>query len=423
MRRFLTATGVLLLCTAPASALDISLGVRNESTHTSNSARTADNEVDEWIHQPGAELFVEHQSQRLVVNGNYDYQRQYRSEDLFDDESILVGSSNVIWHAVPGRLDFTLANTRTQTTVQAQLAQNPDNRQVSMSTRAGPTLRFKVRGVDELQLQFLYTDEHNEVQDTDATRETGTVAYVWNAGSNDRVTFSALNNSVDFENELAPDYEGYTSSVQWERFGPSVDVRMLAGYTKIERDLGRDDLTNNDAQLGLTWRMTPTMSLNLEAGRDLRDRAATLELGVLDFGTNTQIDSELNEVFFNTRALLSLETRLWDNRITLGASYDEEDYDDILNDIERRAVQFTFERRLSPRFDLLLAGFVGEEKFLDVGTSFDRLSYEVALRYNPNRRLSMLFGATHDERESDETPDQNFEEDTYGVTIQYMLIE
>ena len=94
-----------------------------------------------------------------------------------------------------------------------------------------------------------------------------------------------------------------------------------------------------------------------------------------------------------------------------------------INDIERRAIQFQFERRLSPRFDLLLSGFVGEERFLDANTEFDRLSYEVALRYNPNRRLTMLFGATHDERESEITPLQNYEENTYGVTVEYLLLE
>jgi hypothetical protein len=423
MRRTLTAAGLLLLTTNAVQALDISLGVRNESTHTDNTARTADNEVDEWVHTPGTELFVEHQSQRLVVNGNYEYEKRIRSEDLFEDESVLTGTSNLTWHILPGRLDFTVANARTETTAQAQLAQNPDNQQVSMSTRAGPTLRFRTRGADEFQLQFLYTDERNEAENTDASRETATAAYVWNPGNNDRVTFSALSNTVDFEDELAPDYDGYTTSVQWERFGPSIDFRALAGYTAVERDLGRDDVSNTDVQLGLAWRMTPTMTLSLDAARDLRDRSATLELGVIDFGTNTQIDSELNEVFINTRAALTWDMRLWDNRIVLGVTYDDEDYDDVFNDIERRALQFSFERRLSPRFDLLLAGFVGEENFIDAGTEFDRLSYEIALRYNPNRRLSMLFGAAHDERESDLVPDQNYEEDTYGVTIQYMLLE
>ncbi len=425
MRRPILAAGLILIGLQPLSsyALDVSLGISNESRHTDNTARTQDNEVDEWVHQPGAELNVQHQSEKLVVEGNYEYVRRLRSEDLFEEDDVLTGSSGLTWHVLPGRLDFEVGNVRTQTTAQALLAETPDNQQVSSSTRAGPTLRFRVREVDEFQLQYLYTEESNEVEDTDATRNTTTVNYVWNPTSNDRVTFSALNNKVDFENTLAPDYDGYTSSVQWERFGPSIDLRVLGGYTTIERDLGQDDLSTYNAQLGLAWRMTPTMTLTLEAAHDLRDRSATLQLGVLDFGTNTQIDTELNEVFTNDRAALMWETRFWDNRIEFGLTFDDEDYDTVANDVQRRGAQMNFERRLSPRFDILLAAFVGEERFLDAGINFDRLSYEAAIRYNPNRRTTMLLGATHDQRESEEAPNEDYEENTYGLTIEYLLLE
>ena len=342
---------------------------------------------------------------------------------MFEDETALTGQSSITWQAIPGRLDFTVANVRTETAAVAQIADTPNNRQVTSSTRAGPTLRFRVRSVDELQVQFLYTDESNEIEDTDATRETGTVNYVWNATANDRVTFSSLENRVDFDNPAAPDYTGRTASVQWERFGPSVDLRFLGGYTSIERELGRDDLNEPNIQAGLTWRMTPTMTMRVDAGQDLRDRSSTLEMGTLDFGTNTQIDSELNEVFLNTRAAIEWEMRLWENLIALELSFDDEEYDDVLFDVQRRNAGIRFERRLTPRFGLRITGAVGEEIFLDAGTDFDRLAYELALLYNPNRRLSMVFSAGHNERESDNAPLNTFEENLYGVSIEYQLLE
>ncbi len=421
---FAGALGVSIL-SAQSFALDVRLGLVNESTHTDNAQRAPDNvePIEEWVHQPGAELFVEHQSDRLVLSGNYEYERRIRSEDQFADDSVLVGTSELTWHAIPGRLDFEVSNSRTETTEDAQVAQNPDNQQVSSTTRLGPTLRFRVRDVDEVQLQFLYTDDHNEVDETDTTRETLSASYVWNLNNNNRVTFSALANQVDFENTAAPDYDGYTSAVTWERFGPNIDFRGVAGYTTIERELNRDDVSVVNGELEVTWRMTPTMSLTLEGAHDLRDRSQTLTIGALDFGTNAQIDSNLNEVFINTRGALTWNMRLWENLFRVGISYDDEDYEDILNDVQRVGGQVRFERRLSPRFDIILAGFYGDEEFLDENLRFDRRTYEFALRYNVNRRLNMRFMASRDERTSDTDPATDYEENSYGVSIQYLLLE
>ena len=106
----------LLALSAPAVALETTVGLRVESTHTDNTTRAPDNEISETTYQPGANIAVEHQGPSIRATAQYDYERRIRSEEFFADDSALTGASTVVWQAIPGRLDFTVNNTRTEST-------------------------------------------------------------------------------------------------------------------------------------------------------------------------------------------------------------------------------------------------------------------------------------------------------------------
>ena len=413
---------LLSLVSSPAAAFRASVEVGHQADRSDNTARRATDETEEWIQTSSADLTLTHDGPRVRMNADYQYEYRARSEDVFQDDDAFTGISSLTWQALPGRLDFEASNTRTETTTTAAAANTPANRQVTSSTRVGPTLRFRVRDVDELQFQYLYTDSRSDVTDTDSDRNTVTANYVMNVGANDRLTFSALANKVDFENPGAPDLDARTGSVTWQHYGPSVDLEVMVGRTEIERELGRADVEDEIFDATVTWRITPTMSLSLNAAQDLRDNPSILETGALEFGSNLQIDSDLNEVFLNRRASIDWSMTFLNNDIRLGYTFDDEDYIDVLNDVERKIFNASFQRRLSPRLTLTLLGSVGEEDFQDVGVFFDRTTVEALLEYSPGRRLTVGVGASHDDRESSD-PLLSYEENIYTIEFRYLLLE
>lgn len=417
-------TPALLLCLSfPATALETTIGVRVESAYTDNTLRTADNEVSEVTYQPGARISLDHQGSAIRANGTYDYERRIRTKDFFSDDDALTGASSVVWQAIPGRLDFTVANTRTETSVNGQLADTPVNRQVTDSTRAGPTLRFRVRNNDEVQLQYFHTVTTSDINLTDSQRDTLSASYVLNVGQNDQLVFNVADNKVDFDDNNAPDLNALTGAVRWNRFGPQVDMSVMAGYTTMERQNGRDDVKGEVLDARLTWRMTPQTSMEVAVARDIRDRPLVLELGILPFGANTQIDSDLNEVFYNDRAEINFRTSFLSNEILLAFFYDKQDFVDLPEDVTRMTSTFAVRRRLSPKLMVELTGSYLQQQSQVAGIPDDnRFGGTVSLGYNHSRRLSFLLtGNTNSVDRGARIND--YDENLYTLRMNYLLLE
>lgn len=419
-----TLLAAMLATSLPAVAIETTVGVTVESIYSDNITRVSDNKVSDVTHQPGVFVALDHEGSKIRANARYDYERRIRQEGSFDNDDSLSGTSTIVWQAIPGRLDFTASNTRTETTVDGQQTDLPTNLQVTDSTRVGPTLRFRVRRNDEIQLQYFYTQTRADVtENTDSKRQSASLSYLMNVGQNDQLVFNVANNKVEFDGVGVPDLDAVTGSVQWQRSGPSLDFSLLAGYTTMDRTLGRDDIESEVFDARLTWRMTPQTAVSLTAVRELRDRASILELGILPFGTNSQIDSDLNEVFLNDRAEILFSTVLYNNEFMLALGYDKQDFVDLLEDLERTTATLGWQRRLNPRLTAGIQLSYVQEKQLDLLLQEeDRLGGEVSLEYTHSRRLSLMLTGSHN---SVDTPIsiQEYSENLFSLRVDYLLLE
>ena len=93
-RAFVLATAAATVCALDAQALDVGLSLTQESEYTTNSGRTQRDEVEEWIHSPGAALIANHAGPNLNMDVNYRINRRIYEEDLYDDENEAAGSAN-----------------------------------------------------------------------------------------------------------------------------------------------------------------------------------------------------------------------------------------------------------------------------------------------------------------------------------------
>lgn len=155
-RNLLVSLTTLSLLPITSEALDIGVTVDVESEFTTNTALTETNELEEWIHKPGINFSASHEAPNLTLEADYSFEHRFYQEDLFEDESATTGRADILWNAIPERLDFTVRNTRTETPIEAIDAATPSNRQETSNTEAGPTLRFHTRGDDEFQLEYLF---------------------------------------------------------------------------------------------------------------------------------------------------------------------------------------------------------------------------------------------------------------------------
>lgn len=420
--QFEKAALLLLAASLPAMALETSLGVRLETQRSDNILRTENNKVDEVTYQPGANLLLDHQGPRIIANANYDYEQRIRTEDYFDDASALVGRSDLTWQAIPGRLDLTASNVRTEATADRRLGNLPNNMQVVDSTRAGATLRFRVHQNDEFHIQYFHTVTRAQSISTDSDRDTISASYVLNPGPKDQFTFNVTDNRVRFQEQGASDLNAITSSVRWNRFGPATDLTLQGGWTTMNRN-NRDDVSEPVWETSLVWRPTAQMSLRGTAVRELRERPFVLELGILPFGSNNQIDSDLNEAFVNDRYEFEWRTAFFNNDIMLSWIYDKQDFFDTPEDQERRTATLGFRRQLSPRLLLLGEAFRIWDKALDLQTGTEkRWGATVDLRYTHSPRLSVWLMGSHNSTNA-AGGFEDFDVNLYSLRFNYQLLE
>lgn len=413
---------------APAvQALDATATVDYTGEYTTNTARTETDEVEEWIHTPAFNIALNQEGAQLEMDAGYRLERRYHEEDLFDTESAATGNASVVWHALPERLDLTVRNTRTESTRRSIDANTEANRQTVSYTEAGPTLRFTPRRNSELQLEYLYTDVSAEETETDSERQTGTLRYIVGLSAVRSVTFTGSYNAVDFDNPLAPDLDVSIATVTFSQTEGDLAYDLTAGYNRTERDQDRDTVDGPIFEAGMTWNFTTQTVIALEAARQITDRSSNLMSGRLDFGEGqVSEDTDLNEVFTETRGSVSLSRPFGNNEITLSATASEEDYEDALRDSERYSVGVSLNRALNRRTNLSLDFEAGRREFTDEAEEQDEYRGALRISRELTRRFSLSLGVRYDERESDTEggvgSGRSYEEWTGVITLGYRLL-
>jgi hypothetical protein len=394
------ATWLCLAAIAPsAHALEADLALSNTAEYTTNTARTETDEVEEWVNTPGVELSLTQEGAALDLDSQYRLQRRMYERDLFDDETVLTGQTELLWRALPERLDFTVRNVRTESTERARVPNVEDNRQTVSTTEAGPTLRLRPQSNAELQISYLYSDLRAEETDTDSHRHTGTAQYVVELSPIRTLTLAASNTRVQFDNPVAPDLDVRLGEVTFDHRGNRLEYTLTGGYNETRRNQDRDTVDGAVGELSVRWNATSETSLQLAASRRIVDHASRLTTGILDFGDSVDEDTDLNEVFTETMGRVALASRLGNNDVVLALSAGEEDYEDALRDSERQAVSATLGRDLTPRTSLRAVVEFGRRKFTDEDDEYDEIRGTLELTRQMTRRFEVVLGVHYDERD------------------------
>ena len=404
-----------------AQALEASVNVSHNAEYTTNSARTASDEIREWVHRPSVDAALRQEGAGLDLNAGYRFERRIYQDERFQDSNALTGQSSLLWRALPERLDFTIRNVRTESSERSLDPITEDNRQTISSTDVGPTLRFQPRRNHELQIEYLYTDVTANRTETDSQRHSGSLRYVMNVSSTRTVTLTGSNIQVEFDDALAADLDTTIASATLAQRGAHADYVFTAGYNRTERE-DRDDVDGPIFDLGVTWRATPLTIVTLQAAHRITDRSGELldRIGGLDDAIDE--DTDLNEVFTQSRATVTVSRPLGNNQVSLVMLADREDYEDVLRDNERRSGTLNISRALNPLTTATASLGIGRREFTDEGRQQNEYRASLGLSRQLSPRFDLRIGASYDEWDADD-PERSFKDWVGSVSLSYLLFD
>ena len=403
MNRYLTALSIAaIFLTVHNHALDIELDARAGVQFSTNSGRSSEDAIAEWIYTPGFLVRAEHDAPNMELQADYRFTRRIYQQDAFDDENVTTGTGRLHMGVIPGRLDFTFTNSRTESAIRSLNSASPDNRQQTTNSQAGPTLKFSARGKDEVQLQYLYGNRNSARTNNGAESHTGILRYVILPNSLNTYSLELIRQEVQFENVVSPDLRSNLAQIKWERENNVLNWSMVGGYKETERSLGREDVDAVVGELQFDWRLAQDTVLNLRASRDIRDQSQLLSFGSTEFNQQVLTDSDLNELFESTDIYMGITQRLGNTDFTFGVVSSEQDYEDafIQRDTDSIGVLVTANRRLNRHTQLSTRVQFTEQDFTDENVQVDRLSGSVLITREFSKRLSASFGMFYDKSDS-----------------------
>ncbi len=416
------AAGALLAATPVVHALDWGVVLQEESEYTTNSARTTDDEVEEWVHQPGIQLQAVHNGPAVDLDVDYEIVREIYQQDVFDDENVAAGTADLVWRVMPERLDFLANHSRTQSTIRSIEVFTPDNREETVVTTAGPVLKFNPRGQDSIEFQYQWGDRASEDTEDDAITHEMTARYGWVFSPTNALTFEAIQRQVQYDNSIIPDLEYTIGQATWDRTTRNVVYSFQGGYTEVERtDL--DDVDGFTFDISIDWEPLPGDQVEFNVAREIRDDPISLRSGRFGDELFFPVDSDLGEVFTNNRASLTWEKALNERTsFRFVAQYDEEDYEDALRDNERVGYTLNLTRELSRTLTLQVGVGYDERDYDDEGDGNDTVRANFDLTWQASPRLQLALGARTEDRESDTTgTGREYDESVGFVRISYAL--
>lgn len=403
-------------------ALETDLTLTHSADYTTNTARTETDETSEWVNTPGVMLGLSQEGAALLLDADYMFQRRIYQRDLFDDESVITGQAELVWHALPERLDFTVRNVRTEATERARQPNIESNRQTVSTTELGPTLRLRPRPNSEFQLEYLYSDMTAEETDTDNHRHMGALRYLVELSPVRSLLLQASNTRVQFENPAAPDLDVRLGRVGFEYRGSRVEYEIGAGYNETRRSQGQDTVSGAIGDASIRWNVSAETQVELTASHGIVDTSARLMTGTVGFGESVDEDTDINEVFTETILTASVSQRLGNNDVMLRLAAGEEDYEDALRDNERRSAAIGLRRNLTPRTTLSATAEHTRRKFTDEDDAYDEVRAALQLTRRMSRRFEIAIGALYEERDPDDATGLGYEEWMGRIELRYRVL-
>ncbi len=398
-----------------ANALEVVAAVINESDYTSNTLRSDDNEISEWIHKPGADLLLTQDSSNLLLNANYSVIRRYYQKDIWNDETIATGGGSARWFVVPRRLDFFATNSRRESTVRSLQAETQANRQIVTINQIGSTLTFRPRGRDTVRFEYTYDDTQSNGTRTNSNRHKGALNYNFGLSASSSLNFSASYSDIEYSGPF-PTANFTITTIGYSRSAGSLQMDVNVGYNWYDRG-SRGKTSNGTYSAIMSWRINSGASVTLDAFNGIVDRSNNLTSTEGSISENTGI----NAAFEETRGRLTYTQVLGNSNLTLGANWAQQKYaEDVPLDVDRYGFNLILARNITRRTSVRFDARYTNRDFIDQGDEQDQIRVNFLVSHDIGNALNLSWGVRYEKRDS--LISLNYEEVVYTLGLRYTFL-
>ena len=389
----------LVLTSFNAVALELTAAAEMGAEYRTNALRSSFTEESDIILTPGINGRATHEGPNLRLEADYDIAHRYFKEDFYDDETVVTGYGNLLWEALPERLDLRLSQRSTERTRQSFARGIQSDRQIIYTTEASPTLKFRVRRADELQLQYSYVYTDSEDDDIDNERHEVTGRYIYAYSPTTSIALAATLGDTSYELFGVPDVDSTRYTITLDNAGQSSNLSLMGGYALYERR-GEPDADGAVWNIMWTTQTSAQTTITVEALRDITDRSEDLlDIDTQRFNDINFANTDLTDVFEETEASISISQPFGATVASASLSWGEANYERVPRDEEE--IQFTASasRQLRRQIEANVQFSFSNVEYEQFDSDYDQYTIETSVLWDVNRRFETEAGVFYVKRE------------------------
>jgi hypothetical protein len=376
-----------------AGAAELSYGVDVGVGQSDNITRVENDPQDETIASLGAQLRLDHESNRLRANVTSRLEYLDYLDDTYESELVgnLVGTAVV--DIVQERFSWTVDDTFGQLTQNQFAPSTPDNRENVNYLSTGPDFTFPLGSRNRLLLNGRFADVSYEDSEIGNQRVSAALALRRDLSDATNASIKLTTEKISFDDEvLGVDYDNNEAFLNYSLDGARTTLSVDGGVTEI-----RAEGETNSSWLGrldLTRRASSALTMGLELGHDFSDAGDSfVNLQAGQPGSTDPVPVQQTTLpFENTYG--SIFGRFARNRtgIELRAGYHDEGYDLLpLFDRKRTTLDLNLDRSLNAALSVLVSADYSHQDYEAIDSEFTDLTARFELRWKLGRSTIVSF--------------------------------
>ena len=413
------------VCAMSSVALELLGSISNTGEYTSNTLRTEENEIGEWIQVPKLELGVNQQSSAFTLAADYAFQKRTYHKDLVEDEVVATGTSSLYWPILARRLDFYINNGRTESTIEALAPQTRENRQIQSVTSVGSNFGFSPRGKDRLELSLSYSDSTTSESATHSVRNRVGLSYDFQLSAISSLladfTYSELDYSGDF-----PGANTAQGSLSLSRNSDQLALNVTVGQNWYDR-VGSERTSGGTYDIDVQWFALDDLQITFSAFYGIVDQSSNLDSqsnGILSTDPLSAIVENTgdNSAFIESRGRFIMMHLLGRTSLTYAGFWSKQDYlTDIDLDNYDQGYELGLTRRLTKTANISFDMEISDRDFTDLGESEKRKIFRLQFDQKFGRAMRFIWIADYTELIS--TAGNGYSEWTASFQLIYTFLD
>lgn len=392
---------------AYAVRADYTLGVQAE--YTDNIALTEANTKNETTLSLLGGFLANHAAADLDANvrGLLEYANYL--ENTYDNEVLGSLSAVAEWRQLPGALHWAVEDYFTQTALNAQAAETPDNRVNANAFSAGPDIIMRLAPATTLETHLRRSEYYFEDIASDSGRNSILASWVRAVRPQLSLSANVGYEETKYSERGLSDYDRLDYFVSADTQHGRSEFLVDVGASSIDKNIG-DDVSGFLGRLSLGRQIRTNARLDVDVSTQYTDSGTDLlAAGSAPFEMDRSGEQISGDVFFDRR----IEARYTSGSSEMNWSgyliARDEDYELLPQDRESKRIRLDFHRAIAE--SLYLNGYVqyGKETYKDLsqdnkdtelGLGLERrLARKITARldYSFLNRNSNVAGADYDE--------------------------